>query len=327
MFWIAIGFILLGYVYLINKLGPNPQTKKYKVFAFLGAFPVVIFAVIIGVIVHVSILESPSINRWGAERLLSNGVETNYYQDDDEIFYRSLSVAGFVKPKDFVLHGVDLNSFEIIYSEAFPQVRSWAKDNNSVYNAHYKTDFDPQTFRIISTNVNNQVEHVSDRSGVYYHNYATSTIFITSEVDKFKDISNLDRYWTDGKKVFSVGIEITGADPETFEIINNYWAIDEDNVFSGSFIGKPSSHEIPNAIPSELKTFDDSRYAVIDDVVYYVDYRYDPGYGKYRDRGWVVNGAHASSFLAEDFFRVDGEVYDAQDDFWYYHLGKKKTKK
>ena len=210
MIWISAASVLFGYMYLVNKLGPEPQTTKYRIFAFLGAFPVVIFAFIFGAIIQVSIMESPSLHRWDAERLTSQGVETNYYKDDGEIFYRSLSGTGFVEPKDIVLRNADLASFEILHLKILHPVRGgeWARDANSVYYQYFKTDFDPKSFTIISTNINNRVEYISDKSGVYYHKYATSTIFVTKEVEGFKIIEDHEGYWTDGHAVFDRGLEV-----------------------------------------------------------------------------------------------------------------------
>ncbi|MFH1533577.1 MAG: DKNYY domain-containing protein [Nitrospirota bacterium] len=146
--------------------------------------------------------------------------------------YRSYDSEG-CKITKLKVEGADKSSFEVLSN-------FYSRDENHVYYEYTFPDpsvnrieeADPVTFEVLVEDSSSMYQYAIDKN----HLYLRDRIIENANANTFAVLEN--GYSRDHKSVFWEEIQIVGADPESFKIIDFPFSKDENHVFNGAEIDK-----------------------------------------------------------------------------------------
>lgn len=164
----------------------------------------------------------------------------NYIKDKDSVYYMV----------DGEINGADSATFNVLNCDG---CWGYAKDQNTVYYAGVKiNDSDPTTFEVLNNKYSKDKNYV-------YHEHSTTNVNDSQTVDKVAgaDATTFETlnwyYGKDNSNAYYYGIMIPGVDANTFMVFETIgyqsYAKDKDFVYRGSNI-------IPGADPATFEIID-----------------------------------------------------------------------
>lgn len=237
----------------------------------------------------------------------------------NEVDVKSVSIAGrfYIKDKSHVyfrstkIKGADAASFEILCNNnAF-----FAKDKNHIYfESHPFKDLDIGSFQFVGDSCGGQL--VKDKNHVYSTysiQYGTDPDYIIPPLENIKAASYqfVDKFYgKDEQFVYYKGIAITGSDPKTFALLDDY-ARDNNHVFYQGLL-------VENLDAATFQLIEGGGYMKDKNGVYFgLDVK-DEGGRPAHFSGRKISGADPGSFTM-----IKGEKVDyARDKSGFYWSGK-----
>lgn len=271
-----------------------------------------------------------------ADPITFKALSENFYQDKNNIYFQNQKIPN-VDAESFqvinqqyakdqhkvywqstIVEGADPNSMEIILYDTH-EISFFFKDKHAIYNRGSKTDFDLQSFELLTSQI------AKDKNNVYFiydeyivpinksdpasfmminKDYAKDKNYIYSiaagrpSIDNEKMDPNsfqlLDNpyYSKDKKHVYRLGSIIEGANPLTFKTLTEYYSRDDKNIYLMNF-------KIPQADAENFKILN-KRFTTKDNHhVYY--------------KGTIIRGADPDTFIAlnDSFSKDKNGCYEA----------------
>ena len=215
----------------------------------------------------------------------TNAVWMTHYGLDKNKVYR-FSTLDYMQAKTMIIEEADPKSFKIIDG-------NWAEDHKNRFYRDKKIDVDYQTFEIINKTfckdkndafyyandtfnrfnahlesfqkINEQ--YVKDKDYLYFYVYyfdkkAMNTLSSIPYQD-FKDVSFLNAiYLKIGNKVYANGIELPKANSDTFKVLDEYYAKDQNHVYYiGSIIQGADTKTF--GLDNQLNLFKDKNHSYV----------------------------------------------------------------
>ena len=201
-----------------------------------------------------------------SQPILLDGSRTPFLRFGEEIYYAN---QGNIRADYRVLPGADPNTFEALNG-------IWGKDENHVYFTYEETGFSPRTFSVLGC-------YFSDGHSVYYDNFPKGTVTVSIDAGNFKIIDE-GPYSIPGSACMAKDSEnvyfwtriIKYADPATFQILNQEWAIDSSGVFMNGYLVKELSPEKMQAIGRRHVTDGITVFGPLYEPPYFTDLKTTP---------------------------------------------------
>ena len=226
-------------------------------------------------------------------------LQKDYMKDKNHVYYNNE-----------ILKEVDSSSFVILDND-------YVKDKNSVYYKNIKLDkSDPETFIIMKYGYSKD-KNFAYKEGKMILNAKGSDFFEIKEI--------LGRvYHKDKNHVYFNGIEIEGADPKTFLVINHEYSKDKKNAYyNGKSVGERDYETFillgdytkdKNYIyfkNEEIKGIDKDSFKIIDNP-----YSKDKNYVYYKTKK-VVDADIKSFIIIEDSKYYDNDYYKDKEHVFF----------
>lgn len=199
-------------------------------------------------------------------------INQQYAKDQHKVYWQNT-----------IVEGADPNSMEIILYDTH-EISFFFKDKHAVYNQGNKTDFDLQSFELLTSQI------AKDKNNVYFIYDEYIVPINKSDPASFMMI-NKD-YAKDKKHVYRLGSIIEGANPLTFKTLTEYYSRDDKNIYLMNF-------KIPQADVRSFKILNKRFTAKDNHHVYY--------------KGTIIRGADPDTFIAlnDSFSKDKNGCYEA----------------
>ncbi len=235
-----------------------------------------------------------------------------FTKEDDGIYYKD--------PRgDLQLEGIDINTFEVIAGRL-------AKDKNNLYfglkklsylakEADWANRIDVDSFELLGDG-NSEIGYMKDMGSIYYIdcygmgdcNFRLDRIEADSPenfrllLDKFTG-GSLKNYATDNQNIYKRGELLEDLDARSFEILNDFYLKDKNNIYYDACRGQCFSHVYV------LQDADVESFEVLNNG--YCDNCYA------KDKNNIYFSIHALENVDYDSFEVINERYARDKDYVY----------